>query len=194
MEPIQNITFVTSNQKKVDEVKSILKGVQISMLSKEQTIELPEIQDTIEEISKNKCLYAVNKIQRPCIVEDTGLYFNALNGLPGPYIKHFLDGCKNEGLWKMLQAFDDKSAYAVCAVSFTIGPDQPVHTFVGISQGKIVEPRGPTSFGWDPIFEPKEFPGKTFAEMTSSDKNRFSHCRRAFDKLKQFLFDNKLVQ
>ena len=94
----------------------------------------------------------VIKIGGAVMVEDTSLCFNALNGLPGPYIKWFMDKVGHDGLNKMLVGFDDKTAYAQCIFAYTEGEDKPVQLFVGRTPGKIVPPRGPTTFGWDAIF------------------------------------------
>jgi len=57
--------------------------------------------------------------------------------------------------------------------------------FVGTAEGKIAdEIRGSGGFGFDPIFE---FEGKTFAEMSTEEKNKVSHRSRAFRKLLAFL-------
>lgn len=59
---------------------------------------VPELQGTTQEIAMEKCRHAANILQGPCITEDTALCFEALNGLPGPYIKHFLKGLGLEGV------------------------------------------------------------------------------------------------
>lgn len=60
------------------------------------------------------------------MVEDTGLCFNALGGLPGPYIKWFLEGLGHDGLNKLLGGFQDKTAYAQCVFAFCAGPGHEV--------------------------------------------------------------------
>ena len=87
------------------------------------------------------------------IIEDTSLCFNALNGLPGPYIKSFLDGVGREGLFKMLGGFEDKTAIAECRVAYCRPGEEP-KIFLGQCHGSIVEPRGDSNFGWDPVFMP----------------------------------------
>ncbi len=74
------------------------------------------------------------------------LCFNALHGLPGPYIKWFLDKMKPEGLHQMLSGFADKSAYALCIFAYG-EPGGEVRLFTGRTEGRIVEPRGPRDFG-----------------------------------------------
>ena len=73
---------------------------------------MDELQGTPEFISKRKAQSAATKAKGLVMVEDVSLCFNSLKGLPGPYIKSFLDGVGREGLYKMISAFDDKSAYA----------------------------------------------------------------------------------
>ena len=58
------------------------------------------------------------------MVEDTCLCFNALKGLPGPYIKWFLSKLGHEGLNRMLAGFDDKTAYAQCTFAYSPGGAQ----------------------------------------------------------------------
>ena len=87
----------------------------------------------------------------------------------------------------MLDGFDDRSAYAQTIVAYTTGPDKEIYVFDGRTNGKIVTARGPTDFGWDPVFEPDEGEGKTYAEMTKEFKNSISHRGRSFAKFRAFL-------
>ena len=68
-------------------------------------------------------------------------------GLPGPYIKWFIESLGSEGLPKLLNTFEDKSAYAQCVVSFSLGVGHEVVTFVGNCDGDIVVPHGAYGFG-----------------------------------------------
>ena len=156
-------------------------------------MDLPEYQGTAEEVSRQKCEEAAKHIECPVLVEDTSLCFNALNGMPGPYIKWFLKSVGPEGLYKMVSAFDDHSAYAQCIFAYKADKNSPVELFSGKCPGKIVPPRGPTNFGWDPCFEPEQQDTKnrsesfTFAEMPSEEKNNISHRSKALNLLKEAL-------
>lgn len=79
------VTFVTGNAKKLQEVQKIM-GDAVPMVS--QKIDLPELQGTPEDVSREKCKLAAKEVDGPVLVEDTSLCFNALNGLPGVYIKY----------------------------------------------------------------------------------------------------------
>lgn len=184
------LTFVTGNKSKLAEVQQILgKDGGLPFEISNQKVDLPELQGDVIEIAKNKCRQAALTVKGPCFTEDTSLCFNALNGLPGPYIKWFLESCGHDGLNKMLVGFDDQSAYAQTVVAYTDGslPDDEIHIFDGRTHGKIVAPRGPLDFGWDPMFEPNEGMGKTYAEMSMDEKNAISHRGRAFAKFRSFL-------
>nr|CAD2191829.1 unnamed protein product [Meloidogyne enterolobii] len=154
-------------------------------------LDLPEFQGEPDEIVAKKCEHAVKQIEGPVLVEDTCLCFNAFGGLPGPYIKWFLEKLKPEGLIKLLAGFEDKSGYALCTFAYCKGVNQQIYTFQGRTEGVIVEPRGSRQFGWDPCFMPNGF-GKTFAEMTSEEKNKISHRGKALKKLKEFLENEKI--
>uniref|UniRef100_A0A7S2RL12 Multifunctional fusion protein n=1 Tax=Eucampia antarctica TaxID=49252 RepID=A0A7S2RL12_9STRA len=188
------LTFVTGNLNKLKEVQNIMMSDNDEnnnfpfTLTNVKLKDLPEIQgrDPIE-IAQEKCKWAAKRIMGPVLIEDTSLCFVALNSLPGPYIKWFLESCGHDGLNTMLAGFDDKSAYAqtICAVSFDGGKN--VHIVEGRTYGKIVSARGDTKFGWDPIFQPDEGGGKTYAEMTMQEKNAISHRARALANLKELL-------
>ncbi|ESZ99436.1 putative ham1 family protein [Sclerotinia borealis F-4128] len=181
MAPPKTLNFITGNKNKLVEVKAIL-GNTINLQS--QSLDLVEIQGTIEEISSDKCRRAAEIIKGPVLVEDTCLCFNALKELPGPYIKWFLEALGHGGLNSMLAGFPDKSAQAVCTFAYSEGPGHEPIIFQGRTDGKIVPARGPTAFGWDPIFE---YEGQTYAEMEKVEKNKISHRFRALEKLKTWL-------
>ncbi|XP_053178176.1 inosine triphosphate pyrophosphatase isoform X2 [Scomber japonicus] len=176
----RSVVFVTGNAKKLEEVIQIL-GDKFPYKLISKKIDLPEYQGEPDEISIHKCKEAARQIDGPVIVEDTCLCFKALGGLPGPYIKWFLDKLKPE----------DKSAWALCTFAFTNGKDEPVELFKGITQGRIVEPRGPRDFGWDPCFQPEGY-DKTYAELPKEVKNTISHRYKALAAMSEhFSTQNK---
>ena len=117
-----------------------------------KSIDLDEIQGTPEQIALKKVKLASKKIRGAAMTEDVSLCFNALGGLPGPYIKDFLTNVGRDGLYKLLQGFSDKTAYAQCIFAFCESPLAEPKLFVGKCQGKIVKPSGDNAFGWDPVF------------------------------------------
>lgn len=181
------ITFVSSNPKKITEVKAIL-GESFPWELRIQNIDLMEPQATPIEVSQYKCRQAAELLDDggAVIVEDTSLCFNALSGMPGPYVKWFFESLGCEGLARMLDGFEDKSAYAQCVLSYCLGKGQEVKTFVGSVDGHIVYPSGPDGFGWDPIFMPVGS-NLTFAEMPTVEKNKLSHRFKAFREFKAYV-------
>lgn len=151
--------------------------------------DLPELQGEPGDVAREKAKIAASTLGVPVIVEDTSLCFNALGGLPGVYIKWFLDKLGREGLPKLIDAWPDKTAYAQCIFALCDGPGKDVHLFVGRTPGTIVAPRAPAGqdvFGWDPIFQPDGF-AETYAEMDKAVKNTISHRFRALDQLRTHL-------
>ncbi|KAJ3507380.1 hypothetical protein NMY22_g16949 [Coprinellus aureogranulatus] len=134
-----------------------------------------------------KARRAAELIDGPCITEDTALAFNALGGLPGPYIKHFMEKLGLEGLNKMLVGFEDNGAEAICTIAYSSAPGTEPMVFEGRTEGRIVQARGTKVFGWDPIFEPAESGGLTFSEMDPQEKNKMSHRYKALEKLRNYL-------
>ncbi|KAI1331922.1 inosine triphosphate pyrophosphatase [Xylariaceae sp. FL0255] len=178
----RELNFITGNANKLAEVRAILDSTGIALQS--QRLDLPEIQGTLDDVTREKCRVAAEIVRGPVLVEDTCLCFNALDGLPGPYIKWFLQSIGHTGLNNLLAAYEDKSAQAVATFGFCKGPGEEILLFQGRTDGKIVPARGPTNFGWDPIFE---YEGQTYAEMDKVAKNKISHRFKALDKLREWI-------
>ncbi|KAH5919525.1 inosine triphosphate pyrophosphatase [Parastagonospora nodorum] len=173
--------FITGNKNKLAEVQAILAGV---IELRNENIDLVEIQGSVEDVTTDKARRAAEAIKGPVLVEDTCLCFKAMNDLPGPYIKWFMQSLGAAQMHKLLAGFDDKSAQAVCTFAYCEGPGHEPVLFQGRTDGKLVESRGPTAFGWDSCFEYK---GQTYAEMDKSEKNKISHRGKALEKLKEWL-------
>ncbi|KAI1437259.1 inosine triphosphate pyrophosphatase-like protein [Xylaria sp. CBS 124048] len=178
----REINFITGNANKLAEVRAILEPAGIVV--KSQSLDLPEIQGSLEDVTIDKCRTAATLIGGPVLVEDTCLCFNALEGLPGPYVKWFMKSIGHAGLNNLLAAYEDKSAQAVATFGYCEGPGKEVRLFQGRTDGKIVPARGPTHFGWDAIFE---YEGETYAEMAKEKKNSISHRSKALDALQRWM-------
>lgn len=177
----QPITFITSNENKLKQVT-----MHLNYPIEHIMIDLTEIQSLDpKEIVKHKAIEAFNSLQRPVLVEDTSLIIHALGKLPGPFIKWFLDELGNEGICKMLDPYQDKSATAWVLFAYHDGKE--VHIFDIKQFGTITDqPKGRNGFGWNSIFIPLE-ETKTFAEMTEDEQKTTSLRRRALSKLEHFL-------
>ncbi len=199
------VTFVTGNKNKLAEVQAILADVLPNLKSQALDCKcsnypfihflfwfllVPEYQGEPEEIAKEKVKLAAQQINGPVLTEDTSLCYNALHGLPGPYIKWFLEKLGHDGLNKLLAGYTDKTAYAQCIFAFCAGPTSEPIVFDGRCPGRIVPARGPNTFGWDPIFQPDNAQGtpgtQTFAEMDKKEKNQISHRSRSLQLVKDY--------
>ncbi|MBS7634498.1 XTP/dITP diphosphatase [Candidatus Bathyarchaeota archaeon] len=179
------IFFATGNIHKFNEARRILAEYNIATaMIKVKTLELQD--DNIENIARLSAIDAASKINLPVIVEDAGLFIDALNGFPGPYSSYVYRTIGKEGIIKLLEGVSSRKAYFKSVVAFC-SPDGNVICFEGIIEGKIaMEPRGSSGFGFDPIFEPAEQPGETFGEMSIENKNRFSHRAKAVRKFAEW--------
>ncbi|TQS31310.1 hypothetical protein Golomagni_08410 [Golovinomyces magnicellulatus] len=135
----RQVFFITGNANKLREVKEILEP---SVEVQSQAYDIEELQGSIEEVTEAKCRKAADLVNGPVLVEDTALCFNALKGLPGPYmyvlvlaqslcLKWFLTDIGLEGLNNLLAAYEDKSAEAVCTFGYSAGPGQKPILFQG---------------------------------------------------------------
>src|SRR5205085_8106477 len=107
--PLDAVTFASSNEAKAREVASILSGLGIAV--KFEKLDLVEIQsDSLDEIATAKSKQAFSAIAEPVLVEDDGLFVNSLNGFPGPYSAFVLKTIGNQGILRLLIGNDDRSA------------------------------------------------------------------------------------
>jgi len=173
------IYFLTGNKNKLEEAKAIMPEIE----GKE--IDLPEIQEIDpKKIIEEKLKAASKIIEGNLMVEDNSLYLEAIEGLPGPLIKWFMKTIGNEGLVSIANKLGNYEAEAKVWIGYL--SEGKTEFFEGSIKGKIVGPRGENGFGWDAIFE-VEGTGKTFAEMTTEEKNAISMRKIALEKLKTFL-------
>lgn len=184
---LPELTFVTSNDMKLREVRMIL-GSDFPFDVKREDIDLYELQGEPELISLEKCRLAAEQVDGPVFVEDTSLFLEGLNGMPGPYIKWFLDALGGNGLQELLNG-RSRVAEAQCCLAFSAGKGAEPMVFKGRCKGVIKEPSGEEGFGWDEIFVPDGADGRTFGQMSREEKNRLSHRSRALRAFRDHLMD-----
>jgi XTP/dITP diphosphohydrolase len=186
------LLFASSNQHKIEEIKSILPaGIELlSLKDIDFEGEIPETSDTIEGNALQKANYLSNKLSIPCFADDTGLIIPSLNNEPGVYSARYAGPQRNseDNMNLVLEKLGDKndrSAYFLTVIALNLNGEN--FLFEGKVDGEIItEKRGEMGFGYDPIFVP-ENGLKTFAEMNSNEKNEISHRSRAVNKLIHFL-------
>ena len=198
------LIFATNNPHKVEEIRSVIgKNPSIEIISLREAgidIDIPEPHGTIEENAseKSKRIYELIQPRRMaphayevgCFSEDTGLEVEALNGEPGVKSARYAGNEKSfdrniEKLLHKLEGKENRRARFRTAISLIIEGKE--NLFEGVCIGTIIEKRrGGGGFGYDSVFVP-EGSMHTFAEMSLAEKNRFSHRKKATDKLVAYL-------
>jgi non-canonical purine NTP pyrophosphatase (RdgB/HAM1 family) len=174
------LKFVTGNKNKFEEVQAIL-GDTVEMLK----VDLPEVQSLDSHvIIRTKLEEAVRQGHSHAIVEDTSLYIEGMNGLPGPLIKWFLESIGPEGLFKLGSVFGFKAIAIVCLGY--VSDAGVIEYFEGEISGALCAPTSSAGFGFDTVFVPDGY-SQSFAEMGKEEKNKISHRRIALEKLKEYL-------
>lgn len=178
---MKQLCFVTGNVDKAKEAQEIL-GFPLEIAK----VEIDEIQDTdIEKIAFKKAKDAFAVLQKPLIVDDAGLYINAWNGFPGPFVKHLAKAGGNELILRLMQTEANRTVILRAVIGFHDG--EKIYTFVGEASGIMTkEERGTDGWGFDPIIIPSGH-SRTFAEMGAEEKNNISHRKKALEKFREFL-------
>ncbi len=188
---MQDLIFATNNAHKAEELRSILDDRYHIRTLKEAgvNIEIPEPHDTLEKNATEKSTIIYNLTKINCFSEDTGLEAEALNGKPGVKSARYADdGSFKNNIDKLLYHLknkQNKNAQFRTVISLIVNGKE--YLFEGICKGTIiVNRRGEKGFGYDPVFMPLGS-DKTFAEMDLAEKNRFSHRKKAVERLVDYL-------
>lgn len=176
------LVFVTHSPGKLAEVERIL-GYSVD----HSPLDLAEIQAVeVEDGVIFKAQQAYAALQTRVMIEDTGLFIEAWNGLPGALIRWFLQYLGPAGICHLLDQAPTRQAYAKTVFAIYDGQGAPV-LYTGRVNGHIAKrPKGELGFGWDPIFIPAG-ETRTFAEMPPPDKDKYSMRRLALQALKHGL-------
>ena len=186
------LIFATNNQHKVNEIQPLV-GNDFELITLKDAgidTDIPEPFDSLEENAAHKSKTIYNLTGLNCFSEDTGLEVTSLNGEPGVKSARYSgeDKSFDKNIDKLLNNLDsikDRSARFRTVISLLI--DGKEIQFEGICEGYIIQNRqGNEGFGYDPVFVPSGAE-MTFAQMTMEEKNKFSHRRKAVDKLVNYL-------
>ncbi len=124
------------------------------------------------------------------MVDDSGLFIGFLDDFPGVYSAHVLPTIGNKGILKLMDGIIDRNAYFECCVSFYDGKELEVLHRKGAWKHNKSE-QGDHGFGFDPIFSPEGYKGKSFGEIELKKKNTISHRGRAFDSFFKWYSNEK---
>jgi XTP/dITP diphosphohydrolase len=171
------ILFATSNPHKLKEANGVGKGYGIEF--EQLKAPYPELRDEdVGKVAEDGAKHVYDSAKKPLVVDDTGLYINALNGFPGPYSAYVFKKIACPGILRLMNGLENRGAVFVSAVGYCDGNELKV--FRGECKGTIIgEMRGPQVFGYDPIFLP-DGETKTFAEDPVA-KDNVSHRRKSFE-------------
>jgi len=183
---VKTIYFITSNSGKVLEVKNKLTDVDIKVVQK--NLGYPEIQsNSLEEVAMFGAEHVQKRFKLPFILEDAGLFIESLGGFPGVFSAYAYHTIGCNGILKLMKDKEGNNRKAVFRSIFAYAePVRKPILFVGECHGTILDKmQGNNGFGYDPIFIPGGG-NKTFAEMSTSEKNQISHRAKSLEKLIDF--------
>jgi XTP/dITP diphosphohydrolase len=142
----------------------------------------PELQaSSLETTIIPGLLWLVSKYDRPIMIDDSGLFVDALGGFPGVYSSYAFKTLGCEGVLRLMEGVKQREARFECCIGF-LAPGGEPFIAKGVARGAISdEMRGSSGFGYDPIFV-HEGHVTTYAEMDIGEKNRLSHRGMAMEK------------
>lgn len=193
----ETIVLASANPHKVKELREILAGIGIRLLSTDDFPGLREVIEDAETLKGNawkKAAYLYETTGLPALADDTGLEVDYLNGAPGVYSARYAGerATYEDNVNKLLRELgstDKRSARFRTVIAFK--SDSGTFFFNGVCEGRITKsPIGHNGFGYDPVFMPDGYQ-LTFAELMSEVKNNISHRGRAVKKFIAFLEEMK---
>jgi XTP/dITP diphosphohydrolase len=197
--PKQTFVLASANRDKAVEIAAIL-GCMTDVILVPRPDEVPDVEetgDTLEDNARLKAVALASATGLPAVADDTGLEVEALGGAPGVYSARFAgEGSTYADNVAMLVAelarvgavTPDSRRARFRSVAFVAWPDGTELWVEGEVSGVIApDPRGDGGFGYDPLFAPDGFDGRTFAQLTPDEKHSVSHRGRAFRALAERL-------
>jgi len=190
------LVVATRNKKKLSEIKEILKGIDLGLLSLDAYKDAPQVLEngkTFQENAVRKAVKLARFTGKLCLGEDSGLCVDALGGGPGIYSARFSGRDKNdiENNLKLLDLLkglpvSERKAHYVCAVALA---DR--RGLLGVVEGACsgliaFEPKGSAGFGYDPLFYIPKYK-KTFAQLGEKIKHKMSHRYHALKKARRII-------
>ena len=186
------LVLATANPDKAREIADALSGFELVP----RPAEVPDVDesaDTLEGNARLKAQALCAATGEPAVADDTGLEVEALDGRPGVHSSRFAGphATYADNVAKLLADLEgvENRRARFRTVALVCFPDGREVAAEGTVDGMITtEARGDEGFGYDPVFVPDEGVGRTFAEMTLSEKQAVSHRGRAFRALAEALW------
>ena len=204
---MKKIIFATGNKEKMKEIRQIMEGCPVEVLSMKEAGYTCEAEENGTTFTENAIIKAsaiadavkANGEEAIVLADDSGLEIDALNKEPGVYSARYMGEdtsyrIKNANLIERLDGVpvEKRTARFVCAIAAVL-TDGTVYTVRETIEGYIgYEERGENGFGYDPIFMVPEFDCTT-AELSMEQKNKISHRGKALAKMKEELLQKGLI-
>jgi XTP/dITP diphosphohydrolase len=204
-EAVVCLCLASSNAGKLQEFRALAAsaaGVSLDLQLLPKFAALPGFEESAPTFSENaagKAVHYSRYAETPVLADDSGLVVDALGGAPGVQSARYagLGASSTQRIEKLqteihARGAKDRRASFVCVLALAVR-GRVVAVFSDAVEGEILEnPRGTAGFGYDPIFFFRAA-GKSFAEMTADEKNRYSHRAKAFRKLVDFLASSPML-
>ena len=186
----KTVWFMTENPDKFREAKSILdgQGIQIRQLKRPKI----EVQDSsLEKIASFAVKTASFDHTGLLLVEDSGLFIDALGGFPGPFSSYVYKTIGLKGILSLMHDQRKRNAYFQTSIAVASANVSP-RVFTGTVRGSVSRQiRGTAGFGYDPIFIPEGL-RETFGQTKADFKNKSSHRARAFLKFANWYYQSRI--
>lgn len=190
----KKLIVATKNKGKLKEIRELLEGVEvIGLCDLPLSLDIVEDGNTFEENALKKAETLMRELSAPVLADDSGLEVDALGGRPGVFSARYAGehASDEDNMNKLLDeldniSMDQRGARFVCVMCLVM-PDGKHYTARGETEGRILTaPQGENGFGYDPLFYNEEY-AKTFAQLSSDEKNALSHRGRALRQMRELL-------
>jgi XTP/dITP diphosphohydrolase len=196
---MEMLVLATRNPGKTREIRELLKDFPVRIKNLDDFGPTPDVEEdglTFDENAFKKASFTAKILGLPALADDSGLEVEALDGAPGVHSAryagpHATDEEKTAKLLQDMKGKANRAAAFMCVISIAV-PSGVALTYEGRCEGLIAEaPAGDNGFGYDPVFYYPPLK-RTFAQLSSEEKNRVSHRGKALAEFKEE-FDKVLI-
>ena len=192
---MKQLVLATRNKHKIEEIKTLTRELDIEILTLNDFPNIPHLTEdgsTFQENALMKARQVFQQTKLPSLADDSGLEVFFINKRPGVWSARYsgegaTDEKNNDKLLKEMRGVAPRRRTAQFVAVLALAGNGIQELTEGICPGKLAEsPRGTNGFGYDPIFIPNGYT-RTYAELTTEEKNLISHRARAMEKMKDVL-------
>ena len=182
---MKNLFLASKNKGKIEEYKKLLAGVNCKLLLQPESLEVEEDGLTFRDNAIKKASEVSRKTNNFSIADDSGICIEALGGKPGIYSSRYAENDQKriERVLRELDGVQNRSAFFIANICVCSPNGEVIIESEAKCHGNIIlNPRGKSGFGYDPIFE-ESSTRLTFAEMNNDIKDSCSHRGKALKKI-----------